>query len=329
MELGRGFEVSQCIFVAAQLNLPDLLAEEQKTCHELAAATQTDSDMLRRLLAVLTNLNIVIEIFLGQFALAKMGQLLRSDVSNSLRDFMLMRAEQDYTIWSSLLDSLRSGKGVFENSFGMSRYDYFKQHPEARKSFDRAMKALSQQHLAAIVSAYDFSGVNTLADIGGGEGVLLETLMNHYPNLQGILFERQEETLETARSAMAANLEARCQFIKGDFFAGVPDGADTYVLKHVLHNWDDTQAGRVLNNFRQAMKKNDRLLIIEPILNTHERSLKLSLLALRMLVSMPEGNKRTETEFKELLQTTGFTITRIIPTQLELKIIEAITSRND
>ncbi|OQW95592.1 MAG: hypothetical protein BWK79_01920, partial [Beggiatoa sp. IS2] len=177
LNLGRGFEVSQCIFVAAELKLADLLAEHPQHCNTLAEATATDCDALYRLLRVLEEVNVVTEIAPQQFALAPLGQYLRSDVSGSIRNYLLMRAEQGYLTWGQLLYSLRQGKNSFEQVFGMSRFQYLKQNPSAGARFDSAMTELLKQQTVMIAAAYDFSMANTLVDVGGGEGHLLITLL--------------------------------------------------------------------------------------------------------------------------------------------------------
>jgi len=327
LNLGRGFEVSQCIFVAAELKLADLLAEHPQQCDTLAKMTETDRDALYRLLRVLEGINLVTEVAPHQFALTPLGQYLRSDVSGSIRNYLLMRAEQGYLTWGQLLYSLRHGKSAFEQVFSMNRYQYFKQNPAAGARFDSAMTELATQQIKLIANAYDFSTTKKLVDVGGGEGHLLITLLLQYPHLQGILFEQQQTTLEQGRIAMeSAGVIERCQLISGDFFVNVPAGADVYLLKHILHNWNDPQALQILQSCAQAMPENARLLIIERIF-TQNAPLKPRLVDLRMLVELSVGRMRTEEDFRSLLKSAGFNLTRIISTKSEFSILEAQPSK--
>lgn len=323
LNLGRGFEISQCLFAVAELNIADLLVEGPKHCDTIAAATQTQSDALYRLLRVLAEVNVVTEIAPQQFQLAPLGQLLRSEVPGSVRNFLIMRAEQDYAIWGGLLYSLRTGKSAFEHAFGLNRYQYFEQNPAAAERFDDAMVELTKQQDTAIATAYPFATIEKLMDVGGGEGNLLMTLLLQYPKLHSILFEQRDTTLKNGRSAMEkVGVAERCEFIKGDFFVNVPAGADAYLLRYVLHNWDASQALQILRNCFQAMRNKGRLLIVERIF-TPNAPLKAKLVDLRMLVGLSGGQMRTEAEFQHLLTAAGFSLTKITPTRLEQSILEA------
>ncbi len=329
LTLSRGFEISQCIFAAVELGLADFLAERPYTAEELALATGTDNRALPRLLQVLVHLKILAVEQHGEdqreyFVLQDMGQYLRSDSDKSMRDFLLMRAEQDYHVWSGLTFSLRQGRSAHEHIFGMSRYAYLKQNPEAGRRFDRAMDDLSRRHSCVIVSAYDFSGANKIVDIGGGEGQLLATLLNANAHLRGTLVEQGADTLAQAKRAMEAlGLVERCTFIHGDFFVEVPNGGDVYILKHVLHNWDHAQALSILRNCREAMTDDSRLLVIERLL-IPSPNIKGSLLNLRMLVAMPGGHLRSEDEFRQLLDAAGLKLHQVYPTALEFSILEVL-----
>lgn len=320
LELSRGFEISQCIFTAAELKLADYLATAPQSCAALATATQTQSQLLERLLAILVDLGILKQNH-EHFELTDMGQLLRSDTPNSLRDFLHMRMVQDYQAWAGLSAALKDGQSAFEHVFGMSRYDYLQQNPEQSRLFNQAMDNLSRVHSVAISAAYDFSSIRKLVDIGGGEGNLLKTLLSDYPNLQGALFELKQETLDRAQASMGETA-ARCEFMQGSFFEKIPISGDTFLLKHVLHNWEDEQAIQILQNCRAAMDDNARLLLVENK-QAENPPLKAKLLHLRMLATMSGGSVRSTEDFRRILQAAGFRLAHIYPTPLEIGLFEA------
>ncbi len=322
LELTRGFQLSQCIFTATALGIPDLLKDGKKNCEELAQATQTHAPSLYRLLRVLANTGIVIEVAPQQFEATSMATCLQEDAPDSLKDFVLLRAEQDYLCWKDLPYSIRTGKSAFEHTFGVSRYDYNQQTPQLSERFDRAMSTLARKQKEVILSSYDFSTVDTLVDIGGGQGSLLIAILKQYPKVKALLFE-QAETIQRAQALLAKEgLEQRCQTVAGSFFETLPAGKDAYILKHVLHNWDDEQALQILQNCRRAMAAGTRLLIIEGVIS-QKTAQKSVLLDLQLLVSFASGKLRTEAEFCELLPAAGFSLNRIISTQSDISIIEA------
>ena len=322
LELTRGFQLSQCLFTATALGIPDLLKDGGKTCEELAQATQTHVHSLYRLLRVLASTGIVTEVAPQRFEATSMATCLQEDSPDSLKDFVLLRAEQDYLCWKELPYSIKTGKSAFEHTFDVSRYHYNQQTPQLSERFDRAMSTLARKQKEAILSSYDFSTVDTLVDIGGGQGSLLISILKQCPNVKAVLFD-QAETIQRAQELLAQeHLDQRCQAVAGSFFESLPEGKDTYILKHVLHNWDDEQALHILQNCRRAMTAGTKLLIIEGVISqkTEQRSV---LLDLQLLVSFASGKLRTESEFCQLLQAAGFTLNCIIPTQSDISIIEA------
>lgn len=322
LELTRGFQLSQCLFTATALGIPELLKEGKKTCEELAEATQTHADSLYRLLRVLASTGIVTEVAPQQFEATSLATCLQEDSPDSLKDFVLLRAEQDYLCWKDLPYSIKTGKSAFEKTFGVSRYQYNQQTPQLSERFDKAMSTLARKQQKVILSSYDFSTIDTLVDIGGGQGSLLIALLKQYPNLKAVLFDQPETILRAQQLLAQEHLEQRCQIVAGSFFEVLPEAKDVYILKHVLHNWDDEQALQILQNCRRAMAAGTKLLIIEGIIakTAAQRSV---LLDLQLLVSFASGKLRTEAEFCRLLQAAGFELNKLIPTQSDISIIEA------
>jgi hypothetical protein len=321
LRISRGFEVAQCLLVAAQLGLADLLKDGPQSCEELARQTATNRDALQRLLRALVSMDVLAETDSGMLQLTPLAVCLQSAAPNSLRDFLLLRAEVDYACWGQLLYSVRTGKSAFEQVFGMTRYAYQQEHPDVGRLFDRAMADLAIMHHAAILAAYDFAPFAQVVDVGGGQGSLMATLLQRYPDLRGMVFD-QAATIAQAQGTLAyAGVLDRCELATGDFFAAVPAGADAYILKQVLHNWDDDHVQTILRNCRQAMAPDGKIVVIERVI-TPGGNLHSHLVDLRMMVVTDSGRTRTEIEFRNLLVAAGFTVNRIIPTTSGLSIIE-------
>jgi ubiquinone/menaquinone biosynthesis C-methylase UbiE len=267
-------------------------------------------------------MGIVNEVVPQQFEATDLTTCLQTDSPESLKDFVLLRAEQDYLCWKELPYTVKTGKSAFEQTFGMSRYRYNQQTAERSELFDRTMSALASKQKFSILFSYDFSEIDTLVDVGGGQGNLLVSILKQYPNVKAVLFD-QAETIERAQKLLEKEqLNSRCEVIAGSFFEVLPEGKDVYMLKHVLHNWDDEQALKILQNCRRAMVVGKKLLIIEGLIS-QKAALRSVLLDLMMLVSFASGKLRTESEFEKLLHTSGFTLNRIISTPSDVYIIEA------
>ena len=320
LQMAMSFSVSQSIFAAAQLGIADLLKDGPKYCDELATATNTHSESLYRLLRALVSVGIFTEIQPKQFQLNPLADCLQDNSPNSVRNFLMLRAEQDYACWGNLMYSLRTGKSAFEHTYGMPRYQYNKQNPALAELFDRGMKELSTMSDTAVVAAYDFSSVKKLVDIGGGQGSLLATILKQYP-IEGILFD-QSKTIENAKHLYETeNLMERCKLVPGNFFESVPAGADAYLLRNIIHNWDAEKAVKILKNCHQAMGGQGKLLIVETIISKNP-SWRRWFKDLTMLVMQASGRERTTEELSKLFEMAGFKLTRVIPTTLELSIIE-------
>lgn len=319
LQLIQGASVTQSIYVAAKLGLADLLKDGPRHCDELAAATNTHHDTLYRLLRALASVGIFAETDARTFKLTPLATYLRRDVPNSLHDFAILRGEQDYRYWANLMHTVKTGNNAFEPTFGMGRFAYYKQVPEAGAIFRRALTAIAGLNNAAIVAAYDFSNIRTLVDIAGLQGGRLAAIMQQYPAMQGILFE-QPAVLEAAKTFLAAqNLLSRCQLVAGNWFEFIPTDADAHLIS-TLHRWDDANASTVLQNCYQAGVK--RLLIVERIIGPNT-DWRIIFADLNLLLSST-GRIRTEAEFQHLLQAANFQIARIIPTESAVSLIEAI-----
>jgi hypothetical protein len=318
-----GFAFSQALYVAAELGLADQLAAGPRTSTELAIVTGAHAPALYRVMRTLASLGVFKEDADQRFSLAPFGETLRSDAPDSVRDFVIVQGRpMSWRPFGELLGSVRTGQTGVERAFGVDFGQYLMQHPDDLAVLGRSMISLHGQEAAAVASAYDLAGARTLVDVGGGLGNLLTALLEANPTLRGVLLDLYAAD-EAARRLRAAGLAERSEVIAGDFFTSVPSGGDVYLLSHVVHDWNDTQCHSLLSNCRGAMAADGRLLIVEMVLPGPNQPSPGRVLDLVMLTVGP-GKERTEREYHELLAKAGFRLTRIVPTDSPVSIIEAV-----
>ena len=314
-----GTLASQALYVAAKLGIADHLVDGPKPVDELAKTTGTDAPSLYRVLRALASLGIFTEQGDRVFALTPTAEPLRSDVPNSLRDVAIFWGEDwHWETWGKTIYSVRTGNSAWAQAHGDDVFAYFEKNPEAGEIFNRAMSSFSGLATKAVVDAYDFSGIETLIDIAGGHGRLLAGVLEAYPSMHGVLFDLPH-VLEGAPRV------SRCEYVSGDFFVSVPSGGDAYIMKHIIHDWDDERALKILGNIRQAMKPDGRVLLVEAVIADGNNQDFGKLLDLEMLVS-PGGKERTAAEYEELFTRAGLRLTRILPTKSPYSVIEAVAA---
>ncbi|HKW23485.1 MAG TPA: methyltransferase [Ktedonobacterales bacterium] len=311
-QLWQGFRVSQALYVAASLGLADLLADGPKSADALAAATGANADALYRVMRALASLGVFAETVERHFTLTPMARLLQQDHPYSIRAQVIYLGYEPYRAWGQLLPSVMSGANAYQQVFGMPHFQYLAQHPEANAAFNRAMSAGSRHAAVAIVGAYDFATVGTVVDIAGGQGVLIAAILRAHPNLRGILFDQPHVVADALPLLEAAGVADRCELASGDFFASVPS-ADTYTMRHILHDWDDERAIAILRSCAEAMAPDGRVLVIESVIEPGNDPSPAKFLDLVMFV-MNGGRERTAEEFRRLFAAAGLRLTRIIPT---------------
>ncbi|MFO1095768.1 MAG: methyltransferase [Planctomycetaceae bacterium] len=313
---------SQAVYVAAELGIADLLRDGPQQVNALAQATQTNEDALFRLLRALASLGIFNEVAPRMFGLTPLAELLRSDVPGSQRSLARMAGGEQFQAWGDLLYSVRTGRTAFDHRFGKPVFDWLAEHPEQARIFDGAMVGIHGRETAAVIAAYDFSGIKVLADVGGGNGSNLTAVLQAHPSLRGVLFDLPH-VVENARSAMAAaGVAARCECIGGNFFIEVPVDADTYMMRHIIHDWNDEQSQTILRCIRRRIPAQGRLLLIESVIPPGNDPFSAKFLDLTML-AIPGGKERTRDEYQSLLAAAGFQLTRIVPTKTEISVIES------
>jgi orsellinic acid C2-O-methyltransferase len=319
--------MSQAIYVAAELRLADLLAGTAMTSEELASATGTHAPSLRRLLRALTTIDICKERQDGSFELTPLGALLRGDSSESLRSWALYFGGYLWPMWGRLLDSIKTGESARALVTGHKMFEHLEQDPKVAAIFNQAMVELTRKIAQGVVSSYDFSNALRVVDVGGGNGELLAAILTATPGTQGVLFD-MPHALESGQLHMTSvGLAERCEWVTGNFFESIPSHGDVYLLKNILHDWNDEQCQVILRNCRQRMTEDEKLLIIERVIperfepSTAHQSLARS--DLNMLIG-PGGRERTEDEFHAMLASAGFHLNRLIAINHLHFIIEAI-----
>lgn len=323
LQMSSGYWISQSLYAAAKLGIADLVKDGAKHCDQLAQATNTKADALYRLMRGLASVGVFAEQEPGYFALTPIAQGLRSDLPGSMRDSILLGGSEYYQAWGNLLHSLQTGENGFEQVYGTSVFDYYQQNTESGAIFDRAMRNISEAIKPAIVNGYDFSGISKLVDVGGGNGSLIAAILKANPHLQGVLFDQNTAIATASEVLTREGVSDRTEVVAGDFFESVPQGADAYFLKYVLHNWDDEQAIAILRNCSRAMNATGKLLVAEQVIPPGNEPFSGKLIDLHMLVTLG-GCERTEAEYQKLFEAAGFSLSKIIPTRSNVSIIEGV-----
>ena len=319
----NGYWVSQAIYAAATFGIADHLKDGPMSVDDLAEATSTDPGALYRLLRALASQGIFAEESPRSFALTPLADLLRSDVPGSKRSLALMAGDEHFQAWSEIEYSIRTGKKAFDKVFGQPVFEYLADHPDKAKIFDDAMVNIHGREAEYIVDAYDFNGIGLLADIGGGSGTQLATILGRYPQMRGILFDMPHVVERAESSIEGAGVADRCRPVGGDFFQAVPEGADAYIMRHIIHDWDDEKARIILRNCHRAMPSHGKVLIVETVIRPGNDPCSAKLLDLVMLL-IPGGLERTEEEYRTLLDESGFELARIVPTAADVSVIEGV-----
>ncbi|UQA98108.1 acetylserotonin O-methyltransferase [Streptomyces halobius] len=310
-----GAMAAQTVGAAARLGIVDLIGGGERTADELAAECAAQPQAMGRLLRALTGLGLLVEGASGGFAVTPVGDLLRGDAPRSLRSFA--RSFTDPAMlraWERLDDSVRTGETSFDAVFGKDFFGYLAEHPELSAEFNAAMSEATRETAELVPAAFDFGSYATVADIGGGDGTLLAAILTAHPELYGIVFDTAEGLAQAGTKLARAGLDGRSSLVTGDFFAAAPEGADLYLLKSVIHDWNDEQCVGILRHCRRAIPDGGRLLIVEPVLppavNPSVAGVCLS--DLNMLVNVG-GRERTRDDFERLCHDAGFEVRTVTP----------------
>lgn len=307
--------VSQAIFAIAKLGVADHLAHGPKTAEQIAPEINAHAPSLYRVMRTVASLGVFAEVADRKFQLTPLGHLLRSDVPGSLRwNAMFLGTKSTWEPWGEIVYSVQTGKPAFDRVYGEPIFEYYRHQKDEAEIFNKAMTGFSDAIGEAVVEAYDFRDAGVIADIAGGHGQLLRHVLDDTPGARGILFDLPEVIA-------GAPVDQRIQAISGSFFESIPSGASTYVLSHIIHDWDDESSIRILSNIRKVIPADGRVLLVESVVGVNGHPFA-PLLDMEMLV-LVTGKERTEEEYRALLQASGFQLNAILPTQSVVQVLEA------
>jgi hypothetical protein len=325
LDLIVGYWVSCAVHVAAKLGLADQLSGGPRTVEELATGTGSQASSLYRLLRMLAASGVFRECADGRFENTELSKTLCSDVMNSMRGFAIMMVD-DYNLlaWNDLMPSVLTDTPAFKRVHGREIFEYLMGRPEKAREFGESMTSLSRTENPAVAGAYDFAGISTLVDVGGGHGSLIAEILRAAPGLRGIVFDRPEviEAAEREVHRREPGIAERYELVTGDFFESVPE-ADAYIMKYVVHDWDDDRCVRILSNCRRALRGKGRILVVDTVVPPGNDAHWSKLLDVNMLV-VTGGRERTQDEFARLFARAGLSLQRVIPTACPLSVLEAM-----
>jgi SAM-dependent methyltransferase len=315
---------SRAVYLAARLKLADAVGNSRRVLTDIAATTGTRPEALRRLLRALTAHGIFREEEDGTFAQTPLSEVLRSGIPGSMRAFAEVELGHDhYDSWRDAESCLTHPGTVFDRIFKMPIWRYYAEHPELEALFGEAMTNLTAIANAGVLGSYQFGAFSSAVDVGGGHGSFLAAILDGNPAAKGILFDLPSVLEDAARGEFVARLGDRVRLIGGDFFEEVPSGGDLYLLKFVLHDWDDADSVRILANVRRAVAPSGRLAVVEMVLPGRNEPHIGPLMDLNMMV-MTGGIERTSAEFGSLLAKAGFRLERVTGTKSPFSVVEAV-----
>jgi hypothetical protein len=312
------------IRVAAELGIPDLLREKPLSVDALAQKTDTHAPTLYRLLRALSAVGIFSETSERTFELTPLARCL---CSGAMRPLALMfLSDWHDKAWSELAHSVRTGKPGFYHAFGKGAFEWMEENPEARHILDQGQGLKAMGFAETVIEGCDFSDVRSICDVGGGQGTFLIQLLAHYPLITGIVADLPGAVVAAEKAIAKADLHDRCKAIPYDFLREAPPVGDTYFLVNILHDWEDETCCRILKNISQTMNADSRLWVVEYLLEPGPGFSVAKLLDLEVLV-MGGGRERTVDEFKDLLSSAGLAVSKVIPTNQGVAVLECVTAK--
>ncbi len=325
LNLTIGHWLARLTYVAAKLNLADLLKDGPKTAAHLATATGVQAPALYRVLRALASVGVFAEDKGGRFKLTPLAATLQTGVPGSMRAFALMINEKyTWDSWTELLHGVKTGDIPFIKAHGVPAFEYLEKHPDDLAVFGESMTSLSATENPAIAAAYKFSAVRTLVDVGGGHGSLLATILKANPKLKGVLFDQPSVIARAQRDqhVAAKGIAERCTLESGSFFERVPAGGDAYIMKYILHDWNDEQCVKILQNCRDAMNQKGRVLVVDNVIPPGNDPNWGKLVDIQMLII--GGRERTKKEFAGIFAQAGLKMRRVVATRCPLSIVEGV-----
>ncbi len=323
--LAIGYWVARLVHVAAKLRLADLLKGGPRTPEYLATASGVQPLALYRVLRALASVGIFAETKSRRFRLTPLAATLQTGVPASMHAWALMINENwGWDSWKELLSGVKTGEVPFLKAHGIPIFEYFEKHPDDLQVFGESMTSLSRIENPTVAAAYKFSGLRTLVDVGGGHGSLLATILKANPKLKGVLYDQPSVIgrAEKDQHVTAKGIAERCRLESGNFFEAVPKGGDAYIMKYILHDWNDEACVKILANCRAAMNEKGKVLVVDNVIAPGNDPGWGKLLDIQMLII--GGRERTRKEFATMFTAAGLKLTRVVPTKCPLSIIEGI-----
>ena len=322
-QIALGYIASTALYAAVKLKIADQLASGPRPVADLARATGANEDALYRVLRLLASVGVFEETSPRQFANTAPSSTMRAGIPGSVHDMALFMADPlHFRVYADAMHSVTTGQPAIEKTVGMPAFEYFAKDREESEVFNNAMTGFSTRVISAALDVYDFSGIDTLVDVAGGHGQVLISILKKYPPMRGVLSDVDHVIAGAVARIREAGLEGRMKTDVIDFFKAVPEGGDAYIMKHILHDWDDDRALTILRNIKKAMKPGGRVILLESVLQPGNTPDFGKLIDLEMLL-FPGGRERTEAEWASLFRRAGFELSRIVPTQSPLSVIEA------
>ena len=323
LQIISGFWIGRCVYVLAKLRLADLIKDGPKSIDDLAAATNTHAPSLFRVLRALASVGVVTQDG-NRFGGTPLSDTVSSDAHGSIRAFAMTElGEEHYPAWGELMHSVQTGGIAFDKAFGEPIWEFFAKNPDNAQIFNDAMSGLTAQANEALHAAYSFSGINKIMDVGGGHGGLITSILQKNPGMTGILFDAPEVIAGAKEKIETSDIADRCEMVAGNFFQSVPAGADTIILKWIIHDWNDEQSVSILKNCHRALPENGKLILVEAVVPETSEPHFSKFIDLNMLV-ITGGRERTEAEFRKLYEDSGFKLTRVVPTESPFSVIEGV-----
>jgi len=323
LQIISGFWVARCVYVLAKLGIADLIKDESKTADELATATSTHGPSLFRVLRALAAVGVITQDSNNRFGGTPLSQTLGSG-PGSIRAFAMTElGEEHYPAWGELLYSVRTGGIAFDKAFGEPIWEFFAKHAENAQIFNDAMSGMTALANESVHAAYEFAGINAIIDVGGGHGGLITGILKKNPSMRGILFDAPQVIEGAKASIESSGVGERCELVSGDFFESVPEGGDAIVMKWIIHDWNDEQSVAIMKNCHRALPENGKLILIEAVVPATSEPHFSKFIDLNMLV-ITGGRERTQEEFRDLYEASGFKLTRIVPTESPFSVIEGV-----
>jgi hypothetical protein len=320
-QLATAYMLSGALHVATRLSIAERLADGPKSVADLAAATGVKADFLYRVLRALASAGVFTESSPRTFALNPAGAMLKKGPGMLGDGIEFITDTLHFQVYGEMLHSVKTGQPAGEKVVGMPLFQYLAGHPEFSASFNNAMTAFSASVMPAVLKAYDFTGITQLVDVAGGHGHVLTSVLKVYPAMRGVLFDVDHVIAGAGPLLAASGTADRVRTESGDFFKAVPAG-DAYIMKHIIHDWDDDRAVAILSNIRRAMTSTSgRLMLLEAVLAPGDTPDIGKLIDIEMML-MPGGKERTADEFAALFKRAGFELTRVVPTESMLSVVE-------